>query len=135
MNSDFCGVDILPAFCGGVCDQAGADDCQSDGDCADAGAGLICDKPCACFHGGAVPGNRCTAGCTTSADCGPSLSCNATHRCEPAACATPADCSANYTCTAGACAAKPCAADADCGDRCVNGSCAPTLGTCRPAVP
>ncbi|MEO7331894.1 MAG: hypothetical protein ABI193_25180 [Minicystis sp.] len=134
-NGEFCSVDILPAFCGGVC-SSNADDCQADSDCADAGVALICDKPCACFHGGAGLGNGCTAGCATNADCGSSLVCNATHRCEPAPCAAPADdCTPNYMCSAGACAPRTCATDVECGGRCVNGSCAPTIGTCRPAVP
>lgn len=71
----------------------------------------------------------------SDADCGPSLACNATHRCEAKACAQPADCTANFACMAGACAIKPCASDADCDGHCVNGGCSPLIGTCLPAVP
>jgi hypothetical protein len=134
-GGDFCSLNVLPPLCGGVCDTGAGGDCQSDAECADAGAGLICGRPCACWLGGAIPQDRCTTGCASNADCGPSLACNASHHCEAATCAAPADCTADFACTSGACAPKPCTADADCGGHCVNSACSPILGTCSPAVP
>jgi hypothetical protein len=50
----FCGVQIYPPFCGPQCDPSLTGiNCQANADCQDAGAGLICDKPCVCMHGGA----------------------------------------------------------------------------------
>jgi len=130
----FCNVIQLPPFCGGKCDTAPSDGCQTDADCADAGTGLVCDRPCYCFQGGAQPQHRCTKGCSTAADCGPDRVCDATHRCAGAPCTQPSDCTANFTCPTGSgmsCAIKTCTKDSDCGDFCVDGRCVSALGTCE----
>jgi hypothetical protein len=133
---DFCAVQILPPFCGPQCDPSlTGTSCMSDADCQDAGAGLICDKPCVCERGGAQPQVRCTKGCSTNPDCGPSMVCGATHRCQPAPCAQPSDCTADFTCKSMQCAPKPCTKDADCGGYCVDGYCSALIGTCDLAVP
>jgi len=134
-SGDFCGVLVLPPFCNGMCETGIGGGCQTDADCQDAGAGLICDKPCNCSMGGAIPSPRCTKGCATTADCGPSMTCGATHRCQPLACTKASDCTANFTCTGQQCVAKPCTKDTDCGNFCVDGSCSPVIGQCAPAVP
>jgi hypothetical protein len=109
---------------------------MTDADCLDAGQGLICDMPCTCFHGGAKPGDYCTPGCATDADCGPSMTCSA-HKCGAAACTVDADCTANFHCASATktCAPKPCTMDSDCSGYCVLGACSPILGGCALAVP
>lgn len=138
----FCGARVLPPMCGGKCDAFSGTACQTDVDCADAGAaGSVCSDfpvhaPCYCSQGGAQPQAHCAPGCATAQDCGPGLTCTATHRCVPATCSLPADCgSGNLTCTNQRCVAKPCAKDGDCANYCVTGTCSANLGGCAQAVP
>jgi hypothetical protein len=140
-NGWYCGVTVLPPMCGGQCEPSAGTMCQTDVDCADAGADTICSDfsargPCYCPRGGAQPQPHCARGCSVAGDCGPGLACDAKHRCVAATCAQPSDCgSGNLTCTNKQCGAKPCSLDAECANFCVNGSCSPLIGGCAQAVP
>jgi hypothetical protein len=129
----------LPPVCSNNCTMG--DGCESDADCADAGAAFVCNSWCACpnYGGDTGPGTQCIKGCGTAADCGPVATCTATHHCEALPCTTDADCGANYSCLMGACAATPCAKDSDCTASwfCVVAGpdtgvtvCSPALGVC-----
>jgi len=142
-SGEYCGLTILAPMCAGACQPKFAGTvCQADADCADAGAGMICSGPtnpgpCFCSSGGAQPESLCVLGCSTAADCGTGLSCDAsTHRCVAATCTQASDCgSGNFACTNQACAAKACTGDGDCANYCVFNQCVTSLGTCAPAVP
>ena len=132
----FCAAYTLPPLCGGQYDTNITNDCQVDGDCADAGSDFACLTGICVFpHGGGQPGPHCRKGCSVDADCGPGLACTSAHHCETRSCAAPGDCGPNYTCSAGKCQAAPCSADSACQGYCVNGSCSATLGECEQAVP
>lgn len=132
----FCAVYTLPPLCGGVIDPGLTNDCQVDADCADAGTSLICDaKLCDFPHGGGQPSLHCRKGCDAAADCGPGFDCDTAHHCIAASCGNATECGDNFVCTAGKCAPKPCSANQDCGDYCVNGACSATIGQCQGMVP
>jgi hypothetical protein len=124
----------LPKLCGFDCDPitGGAIPCTDDSECADGGPSYICDAfICNCPHGGPPPPKHCRLGCSTAAECGTGLTCNAQHRCEAAPCNGPVSCgSKNFVCVAQTCTPATCTKDSQCAGFCVNGACSATAGYC-----
>jgi hypothetical protein len=112
-----------------VVDPKSIPGCQSDIDCADAGAGFICTArgQCSCYVN-----PYCVAGCTGSSQCDEGQVCTA-YRCVAAPCETVTDCPNNFICS-GSCSRKTCAKDADCNGYCLGGECYDNIGQCVPPV-
>jgi hypothetical protein len=105
--------------------------CTTDSECRTDGGDLICDiavDTCPPIVKGCVPG------CADQSSCADGEACNAQH-CVPIGCDPDTQCPTDFACSDGICRRKTCAADADCGAFCVNGSCYSMPGVCTQPVP
>ncbi len=126
-----CAATVLPPMCRSQCTapKAKVNECTADQDCMDAGTNMLCSRnrassPCDCNPRDFYQHYYCDEGCSSNQDCGPGLTCDATHRCTASPCSQPSDCgSANFTCISQKCLAKPCASDSDCANYCVGRWC------------
>jgi hypothetical protein len=107
------------------------DECATDAECADAGAGRICEPSGHCNAW------ECVAGCATVEDCTEAEACGADQRCVPKPCTTGDSCGPNHRCGGdGSCERVPCERSADCNGVCVNRLCYDTAGSCGdPSAP
>lgn len=121
----------------GICKQI-EDSCQTDADCAKAGAIQVCKKvTCAC--GGE---SACQDGCVGNDACAEGQFCAPTGHCVALVCKKvgqdDASCPANFECQDPAnpkCQRKACTASSQCKGACVKGFCYDKPGTCMPPPP